>query len=250
MQMGWWPMPNHITNVLTIKGPEADIAAFWSAHLREGLIDFDTVIPMPQCIKDTIRNLRNKEELCGDKEVEDYAIACVSDPDDVPTLPGMRKWTEDRKGHESFGQIKERLSKDPVVVKYGKRALLAAAETGFPGWYTWSCHHWGTKWGSYDGVVRKREPGMLVITFDTAWAPPEPILHQLAVLWPSLTIGAECIDEGGGAYVGTWTNGVGLLEDAEESHEMRVRVYGEERVKQEEQDALEEEEDEEEEAAS
>jgi hypothetical protein len=42
-------------------------------------------------------------------------------------------------------------------------------------WYNWCCENWGTKWNSYDGNVT--EDG---IGFNTAWAPPSPLIAVLA----------------------------------------------------------------------
>jgi hypothetical protein len=42
-------------------------------------------------------------------------------------------------------------------------------------WYNWCCENWGTTWNSYDGNVT--EDG---IGFNTAWAPPSPLIAVLA----------------------------------------------------------------------
>jgi len=44
-----------------------------------------------------------------------------------------------------------------------------------PNWYGWCCENWGTKWNSYDGNVS--DSG---ISFNTAWAPPTPVIAALA----------------------------------------------------------------------
>ena len=44
-----------------------------------------------------------------------------------------------------------------------------------PNWYDWSVENWGTKWNSYDGNVT--DDG---ISFNTAWAPPTPVIVALA----------------------------------------------------------------------
>jgi hypothetical protein len=44
-----------------------------------------------------------------------------------------------------------------------------------PNWYDWCVENWGTKWNSYDGNVT--EDG---ISFNTAWAPPTPVIVALA----------------------------------------------------------------------
>ena len=44
-------------------------------------------------------------------------------------------------------------------------------------WYDWRVENWGTKWDGYDGRIS--DDGS-VFTFDTAWAPPLPIIKKLA----------------------------------------------------------------------
>ena len=46
-------------------------------------------------------------------------------------------------------------------------------------WYNWRVSNWGTKWNGYDGRIS--EDGS-TFTFDTAWAPPLPIIEKLAKL--------------------------------------------------------------------
>lgn len=47
------------------------------------------------------------------------------------------------------------------------------------GWYNWRVENWGTKWEGYDG---RFNDDASVFTFDTAWAPPLPIIKKLAKL--------------------------------------------------------------------
>jgi hypothetical protein len=47
-------------------------------------------------------------------------------------------------------------------------------------WYNWRVENWGTKWNGYDG--RFNCDDFSSFTFDTAWAPPLPIIKKLAEL--------------------------------------------------------------------
>ena len=44
-------------------------------------------------------------------------------------------------------------------------------------WYDWRVQNWGTKWDGYDGRIS--DDGS-AFTFDTAWAPPIPVIKKLA----------------------------------------------------------------------
>ena len=47
-------------------------------------------------------------------------------------------------------------------------------------WYGWRLENWGTKWSGYDG--RFTCDDFSSFSFDTAWAPPLPIIKKLAEL--------------------------------------------------------------------
>ena len=60
-------------------------------------------------------------------------------------------------------------------------------------WYDWRVKNWGTKWAGYDG--RFNCDDFSSFTFDTAWAPPLPIIKKLAELTGETFI-LEYIEEG------------------------------------------------------
>lgn len=226
-------MPNHITNVVTITGPAADLAACLVRHIVEKTtpkktwteFDFETLIPMPQSVKDTIRDFENAEERCGDAQVSLYALALMHNRREFIAAgerPGNMPKTVERWSDAIAWLDKEH----PAAAKWGRRALLCAGETGYPGWYEWSIANWGTKWGSYDYAARPRDglPGSF--EFQTAWAPPRPIFEALSKTWPALTFDVEAIDEGGWEYVARYVAGAGEIKDVPHDLERYRRVYG------------------------
>ena len=56
-------------------------------------------------------------------------------------------------------------------------------------WYNWQCDNWGTKWNSYDCSLDEDEE-RLEYVFDTAWAPPTPVIDALREQYPDLGISA------------------------------------------------------------
>ena len=63
-----------------------------------------------------------------------------------------------------------------------------------PEWYDWRCKNWGTKSNAcYTEVVREDEA--ILLSFDTAWAPPIPIFNEVARRFPNLTIEGSLIEE-------------------------------------------------------
>lgn len=69
-------------------------------------------------------------------------------------------------------------------------------------WYRWNPANWGTKWNAYDDRVAEDN---LSVTFDTAWAHPEPVLVKLSEMFPEDQIRIEFADEDTGSNVGTYT---------------------------------------------
>ena len=55
-------------------------------------------------------------------------------------------------------------------------------------WYDWRVNHWGTKWDAYDVEVDDCDVDHLIITFNTAWSPPEPICHAIRDEYPDLAV--------------------------------------------------------------
>lgn len=223
-------MPNHVTTVCTVAGEPAEVAAFIAAHIRtergrDGqpfeVFDFDTIVPMPQCVKDTCRN---GPPYIGDAAVEYYAQALLHHRAEF-VVPRCR-WLPLEV--QQWGDLIEYYERtEPTVQKWARAALACAAETGCSGWYDWSCKNWGTKWGSYDFKRRASKPDQFVFEFQTAWSVPRPVLAKLAEMHPQLDIDTESIDEGGGPeFAGHYSGGKGGIETVPENRERYLRVYG------------------------
>ena len=72
---------------------------------------------------------------------------------------------------------------------------------GHDNWYDWCVENWGTKWNSYDSEFIDEDEDRLEYSFNTAWAPPEPIIHKLRELYPDVGITAF-YDEPGMEFAG------------------------------------------------
>jgi hypothetical protein len=58
----------------------------------------------------------------------------------------------------------------------------------FPDWYEWRCENWGTKWNASAFYAETDEATCFACSFDTAWAPPEPVWRKLGEVFPTLEI--------------------------------------------------------------
>ena len=59
-----------------------------------------------------------------------------------------------------------------------------------PKWWDWRVQNWGTKWNSSECEVTIMDDEQVEYTFNTAWGPPEPIIHKLRELYPDVSITA------------------------------------------------------------
>lgn len=77
------------------------------------------------------------------------------------------------------------------------RALAEAAisksnveKYGFPSWYEWRIHHWGTKWGDCHTNISLRvineKTSEVTIQYDTAWSPIDSGFIKLSEMFPKL----------------------------------------------------------------
>ena len=82
-------------------------------------------------------------------------------------------------------------------------------------WYEWSLKHWGTKWNACHSKIGKITSETLIIYFDTAWSLPEPVLEQLAWLFPELRFDILYIEEGC-SFAGHMTFEKGALKNSAE----------------------------------
>lgn len=166
-------MPNHYATEVTIKGSQTDIEGFLTKHivkekdptqLEAEFFDFNTVVPMPEIIKGTE----------SDSNVE-AAIQFIN-TGDAPTI--MKQWFD-----------------NPETMAKARQSIKAQEETGYSNWYEWSRPNWGTKWNSYNFRRLRGSAKRACFTFDTAWAPPIPVLAKLVKDYPSLTFSFRGRDE-------------------------------------------------------
>jgi hypothetical protein len=87
----------------------------------------------------------------------------------------------------------ENLFKEPL----GNKERERCEKEGVPNWYDWNSENWGTKWNSYETELRKKGSWQLVITFETAWDMPRPIIEHLLKKYPEVDIQVVSACEGG-----------------------------------------------------
>jgi hypothetical protein len=180
-------MPNHVTNRVTLAGPEAAIK-----KLKETVIVHH---PTKQKGDEADGTLMFKT--AGGKEQYGWTDAAgnFTTREDGKTVslglgvpPGWVPAMADPFDSFDF----ERIIPHPSVVFQGNLSTKDRDEKPGRNWMDWNCRKWGTKWNSYS--FKQDEQGRIL--FDTAWAFPEPVFIELSHLFPEVTISVEVIDEG------------------------------------------------------
>ena len=80
------------------------------------------------------------------------------------------------------------------------QGILGAEEMkkyGSNNWYDWNIANWGTKWNSYgyDDAEENNLAGENIITFNTAWSAPHPVVEKLSKMFPDVNIVHKWADE-------------------------------------------------------
>ena len=74
---------------------------------------------------------------------------------------------------------------------------MRKSEYGYDNWYDWQVNNWGTKWDINNEIhVDDFHDEGCTLVFQTAWSPPEPIVHKLQEMFPDVTFYGGYIGEG------------------------------------------------------
>jgi hypothetical protein len=91
---------------------------------------------------------------------------------------------------------------------------LYGAET----WYEWCRDRWGTKWNACESQIAHRNGSHALITFNTAWTPPLPVIQALGERFPTMRFRLDYY-EGVAGYSGTFAmEGGKIVRNAERAY--------------------------------
>ena len=201
-------MPNHITNILTITGEEAEVQKCLAETKTEiegyvRFIDFNTFIPIPKELEGTTSPTKILSQEEYDKQ-------------------------EARIAHNELTEIEKQWGVSRGITQAMSDEFME--EFDADNWYDWQIHNWGTKWNAYDQIFNEASK---VITFDTAWSTPQRAMYHLSTKYPTLRFKVEFADEDLGFNVGEYTLIDGLIEHefypeggSEEAYKMAMTIKG------------------------
>lgn len=181
-------MPNHITNIIEIKGDPQRVRALFEAVKSDeyglGSIDFNKLVPMPPEL-DMEEGSRTDRGLKAYKDfIEVYTFNSKKENFDLSNIP--------EKAEQAFLRVRPDI--DRAAWDLGRRAFMNKQKYGVTSWYDWRIKNWGTKWNAYgyEGGVQFDGKSL---RFQTAWSPPEPIIAKLAEMYPDLDFTHQWADE-------------------------------------------------------
>lgn len=182
-------MPNHVTTKI-----QANKDVLNSMLNSDGYVDFDTVIPYPEGMKDT-----EGMGVCMSAE-KAAELVCGKPLDDNPLIALLEA---DNRKDVNVLELRDEYFEQFIVMVTNKK------NTGYYHKMDFNREAWGTKWNAYDQDVSKLEDGM--ISFDTAWSHPIDVLKALSLKFPNEEIKVEYADEDTGSNCGYYTIANGEL---------------------------------------
>lgn len=204
-------MPNWVQNNLSIKGDHEIVAACLDlCKSDKSTFDFNQIVPMPKelDIADSSSNncaIKYYLTTLSDEEVANVRNILQRVPDVFfGTLDNTIRLTS----YPSF--LKEDFDKNNKKwISLAKTLINNCDKYGFPTWYEWRCHNWGTKWNSSEvGICNTGNEA--VVSFQTAWDCAYPIVKRLSEEFPDLLFTISFADEDLGNNCGEYTfiNGI------------------------------------------
>ena len=217
-------MPNHITNILRItvykhEGKSSELVDQILDAMKgnrdseeDSPFDFNRIIPRPTDLDIT------------QGSVSGNAIALLDDQE----ARRMLNWPWVRQAKcKTIDALRAHLRKQylanpekgfPTLDDFAGRLTSNVSKYGAPTWYEWSCTNWGTKWNAYSVTASKTGEGEAVVHFETAWAPPMPVLDALAAKFPDAHFRLIWTDEGDDvAHRVYWTDGKRESDDKDDA---------------------------------
>jgi len=168
-------MPNYVSNTVTFAREDVDkVKRLVMSDDSE--FDFNRIIPMPE-------SLKIHSGSCT------FDALCLSNCADLDRL--KERYSDE--GEEPDPSVFYPYARDPETMPelrvLARLIQFNQDQYGHGDWYDWACEKWGTKWNACEPYWSDN-----TVSFDTAWADPEPIFVQLAKLL-GITFTVECEEE-------------------------------------------------------
>lgn len=191
-------MPNHVENIITLKGDEQRIREMLEAiqndELGLGTVDFNKIIPMPESLNIESGSRTDR----GLKAYSDFIDVYVFSRNAEEALNALQNIP--RESEDAF--LRKRSDVKADEWELGKTAWNNVQNYGAPTWYEWCTNNWGTKWNAYGYDEGTDYSASGNLHFQTAWSAPHPVIKKLAQMYPDIIFEHEWADEDIGVNCG------------------------------------------------
>ena len=181
-------MPNNIANKLVVNAKtQAEIEDFLYAITGidgDGTlqIDFEKIVPMPECLSNTLCDNEHHEAL--------YYYLMTSGNEDM--VDKLLSYSQLYSMDIYKGKTEKELSDYKVL---GEKIFNIAQQCGSIDWYDWRISNWGTKWNAYETDIDCPCDGSIELHFQTANDGVIPIIEKLVEMFPNLELFYKYADE-------------------------------------------------------
>lgn len=194
-------MPNYVANVVKMKGI-AHLPLF-STEDGKKCFDFNKIIPMPESLniesgsrteQAIVYYLTNRCLIplgCLDEDVRKIIANTV-------TNMFSKNWAQEVFIRTSEWAYKARPYEQDKLYSDGEKYVNNYKNYGATTWYDWCTANWGTKWNAGSNI----EIDNSTISFQTAWAMPEPVITKLSQMYPDKEVKIWWADEDRGSNTG------------------------------------------------
>jgi hypothetical protein len=215
-------MPNWCVNKLSITGNAKDINALVKRVDGDGeVFSFAAIVPPPDTRFYSINEEQNHFQ-CGCKAEFHETTPAIGEPFTEGFVSSKGDWRVNGKpvliipSDQNAQSIKAVFDEQFVGGKEVCPEHLVEKYSRHPDWwYNWNVAHWGTKWSAGDAHIERHKDTHITYHFDTAWAPPMPVVEALAEQFPTLSFEFSFC-EGGMGFAGRaiYTGGTLLSEES------------------------------------
>ena len=136
--------------------------------------DFNLVIPCPEMYLDPYLISGGDEDLAIYWYLSDHG-KCTYDELPLPQKVKERYFTYFSMSYISRMDRPETAKESEALYERGSKYIYLADTYGYRDWYDWRCANWGTKWNAGDCEIYTNG----TVRFNTAWAPPVPVIKKI-----------------------------------------------------------------------
>ena len=170
-------MPNWCTVIIKAKAKE-EFLKIKEMLLNNENVDFNKIIPMPKELDILCQDVPKGFSIRQQREIKEKANAQYNNK--ISQEEFLQNTLKELKKDEEIKSIiedKEQMFMDKNMTEEYSKGIFNEKRYGYKDWYEWSTKNWGTKWNADQTIINENK---MLISFDTAWTPPSPILEKIA----------------------------------------------------------------------